>query len=142
MRSSSLDLKRPQSTGSGSQASYVRQYRIPKKLEDKFQATIDNWLAMKIIAKAPVGANWNSPLIAVPKKDALGNHTDFRICFDPRHINKLLKDDKHPIPLLESLLENISGSKIFSAIDLATARLPFRKDWQGIRGIFSSKSEE
>ena len=99
-------------------ASFVKQYRIPHQLLSVYEETVGNWLKKGIITQAPVGCAWNSSLIAVPKKDTSGNLTKHRICLDPRHINKLLADDKFPIPTIKELLDRLSGASYFSSLDL------------------------
>ena len=79
---------------------------------------MSKWLEKKIIVDSPVGCAWNSPLLAVPKKDANGNFVKSRVCLDPRHINNILADDKFPIPSLSELLDRVAGSAYFSSVDL------------------------
>ena len=99
-------------------ASFVKQYRIPYRLNRVFEETINKWLEKQIIIDSPVGCAWNSPLLAVPKKDANGNFVKSRVCLDPRHINNILADDKFPIPSLSELLDRVAGSAYFSSLDL------------------------
>ena len=49
--------------------SWVKQYRIPIKLQETFDETVNSWLQKEVITHAPVGCTWNSPILAVPKKD-------------------------------------------------------------------------
>ena len=53
-----------------------------------------------MITKAPINCPYNNPLTLAPKKDAMGNITLKRLCLDPRHINKLLPNDRYPISLM------------------------------------------
>ena len=98
-----------------------RQYPIAYKLKPVLNEAINKWLDNGTITKAPVNTAWNSPLTLADKKDANGNKTGKRPCLDPRHINALLPDDKFPIPLISDIFHELSGSSIFTTLDLTAA---------------------
>ncbi len=57
---------------------------------------------------------WNSPLFLVPKKDG-----SFRPVIDFWEVNKVIEDDRYPLPALGDLLMSLrKGNTIFSSLDL------------------------
>ena len=56
---------------------------------------------------------WGAPVLFVKKKDG-----SLRLCIDYRELNKVTVKNKYPLPRIDDLLDQLSGSSIFSKIDL------------------------
>jgi hypothetical protein len=62
---------------------------------------------------APTGCRFNSPLLAVSKKDEHGRMTGTRVCLDIRKlIDYLVEDDRFPIPHIPDMLSTLAGGTI------------------------------
>jgi ribosomal protein S26 len=86
-------------------------YRInpeeTKEIQRQVQALLDKGYVRESLSPCVV------PVILVPKKD-----DTCRMCVDCRAINNIIVRYHHHIPRLDDMLDELSGSVIFSKIDL------------------------
>jgi hypothetical protein len=88
-----------------------RYYRLPHHQKDAMEDIIKTMIQNKVIR--PSISPYSSPAIMVKKKDSA-----WRFCNDFRKLNAQTVKNKFPIPVIEDLLDELHGSKIFSKIDL------------------------
>jgi hypothetical protein len=109
---------------------YTRQYKIAEKYIKDADEIVTKWITDGRVKIAPDGCRYNSPLLAVPKKDdKTGLWTKTRVCLDVRKLNSyLLEDDKFEIPRIPDMLATLAGGIMFGEIDLSDAYGQFRID--------------
>ena len=109
---------------------YRRSRPFAERQRSILDETIEKWSRDDVITLAPVGNVHNNTLTLAAKKDEEGNKTLWRVCLDPRPLNKYLPDDNFPLPLINELIARLAGNSVFSVIDLSQAyhRLPIHEE--------------
>ena len=90
---------------------FIPPYRKSEKERDEIKAEIKKMLNAGIIKHSR--SAWSSPVILIPKKDGKK-----RMCIDYRKLNKITVQENWPIPRILDILDRISGSIWFTALDL------------------------
>lgn len=103
-------------------ATFRQQYPVARAAQGALDKQMDKWSAQDCFEPAQDG-NYNTPYMATGKKDLRGEKTDWRICFDFRHVNALLSaaDYAGAVPRVQDLLRRVEGFTFASCLDLSSA---------------------
>ena len=84
------------------------------KDEENVKQQLDSWIQDGVIE--PSKSPWASPMVPVLKKNG-----ETRWCIDFRLLNKSIKMDSYPLPIISNLLERAGGQRYYSSMDAKQA---------------------
>ena len=87
--------------------------RLPAALKETVTEEINKMLEKQVIR--PSCSPWSSPVVMVRKPNGL-----WRFCIDFRRVNDVTHKDAYPLPRIDTTLESLGGSTLFSTLDLAS----------------------
>lgn len=94
----------------GAQPVQVRPYRYSPAQKDEIEHQLQTMLKSGIIK--PSVSPYASPVLLVKKKDGT-----WRFCIDYRHLNAITVKNKHPMPIVEELFDELTRACWFTKLD-------------------------
>ena len=87
--------------------------RVPFSLREKVERKLRELEQMDIIEKVQGQTPWVSPIVVVTKPSR-----EICLCVDMRKANDAVIRERHPIPTVDEVLQDMSQSNVFSKLDL------------------------
>jgi len=94
----------------GAQPVNIRPYRYSPQQKTEIENQVATMLKNGVIAHST--SPFASPVLLVKKKDGT-----WRFCIDFRHLNAITVKNKHPLPIVDELLDELAGACWFTKLD-------------------------
>lgn len=110
---------------------YIRQYPLPYHARPEIKKQLAEWLNSGVVVESKPSNRYNSPLLAIGKKDENNQLNNTRICLDLRRQNMNIDDslvEDFTIPNIQDIFDKVSTGVVFSRLDLKSAYNSFKVD--------------
>ena len=90
--------------------------KVPRAVNGPLKDEVDRLIQLDVLAPVEVPTDWISSMVVVRKSNG-----KIRLCIDPKPMNKALKRNHYPHPVIEDLLPKLSKAHVFSVVDAKNA---------------------
>jgi hypothetical protein len=94
----------------GAQPVRVHPYHYSPIQKNEIEEQLKEMLQNGVVR--PSTSSFASPVLLVRRKDG-----SWRFCIDYRHLNAVTLKHKHPMPVVDELLDELSGATVFTKLD-------------------------
>lgn len=102
---------------------FIKPRRIPYALKPKVDEEIERLCTQGVLTKVE-HAEWGTPIVPIVKPNG-----SIRLCADYKiTLNKVIKDEQYPIPIIEDIFSEMNGGKLFCTLDITQAYLNLEMD--------------
>jgi len=95
----------------GAQPFRLRPYRYNPSQKDEIEKQVQVLLDNGLIREST--SSFASPVLLVKKKTG-----DWRMCMDYRKLNALTIQNKYPLPVIDEILDELTGAQWFTSLDM------------------------
>ena len=88
------------------------QRRLPLELKHRVKRKLEAMERDEILAKVNEPTEWVNSLLVETKTD-----NSLRICLDPTDLNRAIKREHYPVPVLDDIVPELAGSNLFTKLD-------------------------
>lgn len=88
------------------QPKIVPYRRVPIAVRDKYELKLKSLIDQGVVDYVNRPTDWTNHVVVIEKP----NKT-LRICLDPQHLNKNIKDEQFPIPTLNEIVPKLKNKK-------------------------------
>lgn len=85
---------------------------MPFAIKPKLKAELERLTDISVLIPVDEPTDWVSNLVVATKESG-----DLRLCLDLQQLNKALKRERCPLPVIDDILPNLSRAKVFTKID-------------------------
>lgn len=86
--------------------------KIPLGVRDQLKEELTRMERLGVIRKVHHPTSWVNGIVMAGKKDG-----SFRICLDPRPLNRVIRRQHYPLPTLTEIATKLKGARYFSKLD-------------------------
>jgi len=86
--------------------------KVPYALQGVLKEELDRLVKKGILVPVDTPTDWVSSMVVATRRNG-----KIRLCIDPKPLNKALKRNRYPLPLLDDLLAKLTNAKVFSVVD-------------------------
>jgi len=86
--------------------------RVPFAIKPKLKTELERLTDIGVLMPVDEPTNWVSHLVIAMKESG-----DLHLCLDPKQLNKALKRERYPLPIIDDVLPDLSCAKVFTKVD-------------------------